>query len=188
MKLMKKIQNSYLKKRIKEIKHTWPHLFFGSKRNFVTIMDYKNTAGQINPNLESSNIPRISRDYTNNLKFGLNEMQFVINHLGKKYKQEILDSNEFTELFEELLEVGSWSNQTNIEKYGISSNLFLISMKILIEKAPLPLQRKLVNAIEDFIDLYNLPLELKMKNTESLKKPTFNFQHSGHVLINIGNY
>jgi len=185
---MRKIQNLYLKKRIKEIKHTWPRLFFGSKGNFVTIIDYKKPGGQITPELASSNIPRISRDYTNNLKLGLNEMQFVINHLTEKYKQEILDSNEFTKLFEELLEVGSWSNQTNTEKYGISSNLFLISMKILIEKAPLPLQRKLANTIEDFIDLYNLPLELKIKNTESLKKPTFNFQDSGHVLINIGNF
>lgn len=185
---MKKLQNPYLKKRIKEIKPTWQRLYFGPWGNFVTIMDYKNTAGQITPELESCNIHRISRDYTNNIKFGLNEIQFLINHLGKKYKQEILDSNQFTKLFEELLEVGSWSNQTNTEKYGISSNLFLISMKILIEKAPLALQRKLANAIEDFIDLYNLPLELKIKDTESLKKPTFNYQDSGHVLINIGNY
>jgi len=182
---LKKIQNPYLKKRIKEIKSTWQRLFFGPWGNFVTIMDYKDAAGQITPELASSNIHRISRDYTNNIKFGLHEMQFVINHLGKKYKQEIIDSNELTNLFEELLEIGSWSYQTNIEKYGIASNLFLISLKILIEKAPLSLQRKLGNLMVDFIDLYNLPMELGSKEAKALIKPTFYYDVNGYVRIEL---
>jgi len=184
---MKKIQNTYIKKRIEEMKPTWQRLYFGPWGNFVTIIDYKDQVGRINSELESCNIHRISRDYTNNIKKGLYEMQFVISQLSKKYKQEILDSNEFTKLYEELLEVGPWSKHTQIERYGIASNLFLISMKILIENSPLKLQRKLARTIEDFIDLYNLPLELKIKDTKNLKKPTFRYQDSGHVLVDVGN-
>jgi len=184
---MKKIQNTYIKKRIEEMKPTWERLFFGSREHLVTITDYKNPAGQINSELESCNIHRISRDYTNNIKKGLFEMQFVISQLSKTYKQEILDSNQFTNLFEELLEVGSRSKHTQIERYGIASNLFLISMKILIENSPLPLQRKLSNLMVDFIDLYNLPLELTKKETAFLIIPTFRYETSGNVIVDLGN-
>ncbi len=81
---MKKIQNLYLEKRIEEIKPNWQRLFFGSRGHLVTIIDYKDEVGQIKSELESCNIHRISRDYTNNIKKGLYEMQFVINQLSKK--------------------------------------------------------------------------------------------------------
>ena len=184
---MKKIQDSYITKRIKEIKNTWGRMIFGSWENFVTIMDYKDSAGIIEPNLESKNIPRISREYTNSIKDGMHEMNFIINNLSKKYKQEILDSNELTGLFEELLEAGPWSKQTQIEKYGMASNLFLISLKILIEKAPLSLQRKLSDLMVDFIDLYNLPLELTKKETAFLIKPNFRYETTGNVIVDLDN-
>lgn len=169
------------------MKNTWKRMIFGSWENFVTIIDYKNPAGKINPKLESKNIPRISREYTNNIKDGMHEMTFIINHLSRKYKQEILDSNQLTGLFEELLEVGPWSNQTQIEKYGMASNLFLISLKILIEKAPLPLQRKLSDLMVDFIDFYNLPLELTKKETAFLIKPSFKYETTGNVIVSLDN-
>lgn len=180
---MKKIQDLYVKKRIKEIENTWPDLVLGSPENFVTILDYKDTAGNIRPELAGKNIPRISKNYTDNIIKALKEMQFVINQLSKKYKQEVLDSNELTSFLEDLLEVGSWSKQTDIDKYPIASNLFTASLKILIQKAPVPLQRKLANLSQEFIDLYNLPLGLAIKGAHSLIVPSFNYQENGYVTI-----
>jgi len=157
---------------MKEMEKTWPHLYFGNFPSFVTILDYKEPGGKLRPELTDKNIPRISRDYTNNIKAGLYEMQFITNHLSKKYKQEILDSNELTSFFEELFEVGSWSNPTGIDKYPIASNLFNIAVKILIENAPVRLQRKLASLLVEFIDLYNLPLDLGRKGSVSLIDPT----------------
>lgn len=172
-------------KRIKELKDTWKRIIFGSWENFVTIMDYsKDPDGRINQDLQS-NIPRILRKYTNSIKDGMREMTSIINRLRKKYKQEILDSAEFTDLFEELLEVRPWAIQTQTEKYSMASNLFLMSLKILIEKAPLSLQRKLSNLMKDFIDLYNLPVELSKKETAFLITPTFRYEDSGKVIIDL---
>ena len=168
------------------MKKTWPHLYFGSFPSFVTILDYKDPGGKLNPELIDKNIPRISRDYTKNIKAGLYEMQFITNQLSKKYKQEILDSNELTSFFEDLFEVGSWSNQTGIEKYPMASNLYNIAVKILIQNAPVRIQRKLTSLLVDFIDLYNLPLDLGRKGSMSLIEPNITQYDGGGVVIEFG--
>jgi len=168
------------------MKKTWPHLYFGSFPSFVTVLDYKDPGGKLRPELTDKNIPRISRDYTKNIKAGLYEMQFITNHLSKKYKQEILDSNELTSFFEELFEVGSFSNQAHTDKYPMASNLFNIAVKILIEKAPVRIQRKLANLLVEFIDSYNLPLDLGIKGSVSLIEPTIRQNDDGSVVIELG--
>jgi hypothetical protein len=155
------------------MKHTWSRLFFGSPEKFVTIIDYKNTAGQINPELQSKNIHRISREYTNNMIRGLKEMQFVSNHLNKSYKQEILDSNEFYGFLEDLLEVGSWSNYTKVDTYPIASKLFNISLEILNRNAPEELKEELKESVKQFIKFNNLAIRLGYKKSGPLELPRF---------------
>lgn len=181
-----KIQNLYMIECVKELKNTWGRMIFGSWENFVTIQHYSDKKdAKINANLQS-NIPRIVRKYTDSIKAGMREMTSIISNLRKKYKQEILDSEEFTGLIEELLEVGHWSIQTQTEKYSMASNLFLMSQKILIEKAPLSLQTRLSNLMKDFIDLYNLPVELSKKETPfSLVTANFRNKDSRKAIIDL---
>lgn len=155
------------------MKTTWSHLFFGSPERFVTIIDYKNQAGQINPNLKDKNIHRISREYTNNIIKGLKEMQFVSIQLNQSYKQEILDSNEFYGFLEDLLEVGDWSKPTNIDTYPIASKLFNLSLEILNRKAPEELKEELKESVKRFIKFNNLAIRLGYKKSRPLDLPRF---------------
>lgn len=152
---------------------TWSHLFFGSPENFVTIIKYKNQAGQLNPELEGKNIHRISREYANNIISGLKEMQFVSNQLNKSYKQEILDSNEFYWFLEDLLEEGEFSKHAGIDTYPIASKLFNLSLEILHRKAPLQLQEELEESVKRFIKFNNLAVQLGHKESKPLELPTF---------------
>ena len=170
---MKKILNPYIEKRCKEIKNTWSRLFFGTPEKFVTLIDYKNQIGKIIPELEGSNIHRISREYTDNIIQGLKEMQFVSNHLNTSYKQEILNSNEFNGFLEDLLEVGAWSRHTNSDTYPIASKLFNLSLEILQRKAPPELKEELGDSVKRFIKFNNLAIKLGYPKLTPLELPRF---------------
>jgi len=163
----------YLKKRIKDYKNTWKRMFFGSWEDFATILDYKQVGGQLEPKLEGKNIPRISRKYTENLKDGLKEMNFISNNLSKKYKQEILDSPELYKFLEDLLEIGDWTNYTNVDNYPMASYLFNISLEVLIRKAPDSLRIELIESIKRFVRLNRLPLEMGNKKIPYVELPRF---------------
>ena len=170
---MQKIRDPLIKQRWNEMKTTWAHLFFGSPEKFVTIIDYKNPAGQIDPKLHGKNIHRISREYTNNIIKGLKEMQFVSNHLNKSYKQEILDSNEFYGFLEDLFEIGTWSNYTKVDTYPIASKLFNMSLEILNRNAPEVLKEELKESVKRFIKFNNLAIRLGYKKSGPLELPRF---------------
>jgi len=170
---LKKIHDSYVKKRCKEIKTTWSRLFFGTPEKFVTLIDYENPAGKVIPELEGKHIHRISREYTDDIIQGLKEIQIVTNHLHKSYKQEIIDSNEFYGFLEDLLEVGEWSNQTNIDTYPIASKLFNLSLEILNRKAPPELNEELKESVKRFIKFNNFAIKLGYKKLPPLELPKF---------------
>ena len=170
---MKKIQNLYLEKRCKEIKTTWPRLFFGTVEKFVTIIDYKNPSGKIIPELEGKHIHRISREYTDNILQGLEEMQFVSNHLSKSYKQEIMNSPEFHRFLDDLLEVGESSKHTGIDTYPIATKLFNISLELLSKNAPEELKEELNGSVKRFVKFNNLAIRLGYKKSIQLELPEF---------------
>ena len=171
--ILKKIHNTYLKKRCKDIKNTWSRLFFGTPEKFVTLLDYKNEVGKIKPELKGSNIHRISREYTDNIIQGLKEMQFVSDHLNTSYKQEILDSNEFHMFLEDLLEVGENSRHTDIDTYPTASKLFNMSLGILLQKAPIEIQDELKESVKRFIKFNNLAIKLGYPKLTPLETPRF---------------
>jgi len=170
---MQKNTKLYLKKRCNEIKTTWSRLFFGTPEKFVTLIDYKNQLGKIKPELKGSNIHRISRDYTDNIIQGMKEIQFVTNHLNTSYKQEILDSNEFREFLEDLLEVGEWSKQTDIDNYPMASKLFNLSLEILQRKVHPELKEELEDSVKRFIKFNNLAIKLGYPKLTPLEVPKF---------------
>jgi len=139
----------------------------------VTIIDYENQAGMINPELEGIGIHRISREYTDDIIQGLKEIQIVSNNLHKSYKQEILDSNEFYGFLEDLLEVGEWSKHTKIDTYPMASKLFNLSLEILARHAHEDLQEELRDSVKRFIKFNNLAIKLGYKKLQPLELPRF---------------
>ena len=170
---MKKNTKLYLKKKIKEIKNTFPRLNFGTHENFVRLLGYKNKAGVVQTEFKGSNIPRISREFTDNIITGLNEMQIVSNHLNTSYKQDILDSVELSDFLKNLLEVNDWSNNTKIDTYPLASKLFNISLGILLVKAPEEIQDELKESVKRFIKFNNLAIKLGYPKLTPLETPRF---------------
>lgn len=182
---MKKRQDAYTEKRIKEVKTTWKRLQLGNYAGFVTIIDHKDNIGRKNPEIEDNNIWRYERNYLRNIKDAIRESRMITNNFDKKYKQDIIDDPEITGLVEDLLEVGEWSNHTKVDNYKLGSELFYITLKFLISKAPIPIQNELTKSIQRFVELNNLPLELGYEKSGRLRKPEFFPQRDGTIKMTL---
>jgi len=148
-------------------------------------MDHKDNVGRKNSAFKDKNIWRYERNYLQNIKDAIREIRMVANHFDKKYKQDLIDDSEITLLVEDLLEVGEWSNHTKVNNYRLGSELFYITLKFLIRKAPIPIQNELTKSIQRFVEFNNLPLELGYKKSERLRKPEFFPQRDGTLKMTL---
>lgn len=169
----KRIISEYCEKRIKDFNKIYSKYYFTSSEDFVKVMDYHPNyhSNEITKTLEGINHYRVQKEAVTSFLESLKQINQIITVLGRKYKQEILDSPELNEFFMNLLELGDYSKTQNIDRYGFAHDLFLITLKIIIEESPQPIQKYLVQSMNQFFDMVSLPIDLGYKKGKTIVRP-----------------
>lgn len=156
--------------------------YFCSPENYVKLIDYHPYyhSTQISKDLEGINHNRIQRETSDEIKIALKQIRQIISVMTKKHKQELIDSQEFNDIIEELLEQGEYSRHERIDTYDFAQNMFYRTLKILIDNSAKPIQTHLVKSMQGFFDMTELASELGHKTKKTLVRPVvFKDTHTG---------
>lgn len=176
----------YIQKRIADFKSSWSKFYFGkTPESYVALVDYKDNLGRTHPFLKGKPIHRIQREFLVEIKECLRQIEQVSNHLTKKHKQDLIDSFELTQMITSLLQIGEFSSHEKINTHNFTSNMFYITLKILIDSAPLPIRSHLIKSMGQFFDMNNLVIELGQKKAKFLPKPRIINDNRGGIRLEI---
>lgn len=152
-----KKQEKWVSKSVKELKksRTWADMFFSSWNGYVKLLEYENVnTKKRNENLPHVAIHKLQKETVNNIKESFRQIEIINLHLHKKYKQDLLDSDELKHLLLNLANYQSVGGQlVTAERNSFGSLLFAIGLKILLESVEPELKERLINFVKDFNDL-----------------------------------
>jgi len=165
----------YIKERKKGFDDLYQsNYYFTPEDDYVRLVDYykNHYSKEIQEELRGIAHSRIQRETVVHILRAIRQLnQILRSGLTRKYKQEILDSDEINNLIIELLEQGEFSTKENINRYEFAEKLFNSSMKILIDEAPEPIKKYLVEHINKFYDMASIPTELSVEQKRKLIRP-----------------
>lgn len=181
----------YIKERKKGFDNLYDSkYYFTNDEDFVRLIDYfkYHHSTDKQEDLEGVAHHRIQKAAVKEILRAVRQLNQILgNGLTRKYKQEIIDSDEINNLVIELLEQGKYSRVEKIDRYEFAQKLFNTSMKILIDEAPEPIKKHLVKHIHDFYDMATIPTRLGVKQKRELIRPRVTVRKiSGNVKVKLG--
>jgi len=189
--LRKQEISGYIKNRRKDFDKLYnSKYYFTSEDDYVRLIDYHkfHYSKEIQEELRGIAHSRIQRETVIEILRAIKQLNQILGHgLTRKYKQDILNSDEVNNLIIELLEQGEYSREEKINKYEFAQKLFNTSMKILIDEAPVPIKKYLVKHINEFYDMASIPTQLGVKQKRELIRPRVTERRiSGDVKVKPG--
>jgi len=130
-------------------------MFFTSWDGYVKLLEYENiNTKKRNENLPHVAIHKLQKKTVDDIKESFRQIEIINAHLYKKYKQNLLDSDELKYLLLNLANyqpVGTQLVTTDRNNFG--SLIFAIGLKILLESVEPELKERLIHFVKDFNDL-----------------------------------
>jgi len=171
-----KEQKEWVSKKVEKLKksNVWNDVYFSTWEGYIKLLEFEdvNLAGhsnRFNSNLPHVGIEKLQKQTVEKIKESFRQIGIINPHLHKKYKQDLLDSDELKYMLLNLAHYQSVGGQfVTVDRNYFGTLLLSIGLKIILESVQPELKERLTGFIKEFNDLNAMVQRLTGKKMSSI--------------------